>query len=196
MLAPIVCGIAGTAGRAHQDDDLLESMALAMAKRGPDGQGIWKDDGLGFAIRRLAIIDLHERSNQPMHFDRSTSSTTGRSTTTVSCGKSSGPRAPISDRGDTEVLLHAWAEWEGALDRLNGMFAFAVWDTASATSGSRRIGSGKSHFTGPRDHARLRLGTPGAPPRPRRPSGPDEETMAAFVARGHPDVTGSFFAGV
>src|ERR1043166_9388393 len=61
-----MCGIGGTVGR-RPDPALLERMAATMVKRGPDGQGVWTDDRAGLAATRLAIIDLHERSNQPLH---------------------------------------------------------------------------------------------------------------------------------
>ena len=61
----------------------------AMAHRGPDGEGVWADDVAGLAFRRLAIIDLDERSNQPLHLGAAgTSSSTARSTTTASCARS------------------------------------------------------------------------------------------------------------
>src|SRR5919108_3347884 len=62
-----MCGIAGTAGGAPPDPSLLHAMAQTMAQRGPDGEGAWHDDTVGLAFRRLAVIDLHERSSQPMH---------------------------------------------------------------------------------------------------------------------------------
>ena len=130
MLALIVCGIAGTAGRAHQNEELLEGMALAMAKRGPDGQGVWKDEVVGLAFRRLAIIDLHERSNQPMHFGPLHLIFNGEIYNYRELReelRNFGHQ--FETEGDAEVLLHAWVQWEEAsLDRLNGMFAFALWD--------------------------------------------------------------------
>jgi len=62
-----MCGIGGTVGAAP-DPQLLERMAETMVKRGPDGHGIWIGEEAGLAATRLAIIDLHERSNQPMSF--------------------------------------------------------------------------------------------------------------------------------
>ena len=109
-------------------------MALAMAKRGPDGQGVWKDDVVGLAFRRLAIIDLHERSNQPMHLGPLHLIFNGEIYNYRELReelRESGHT--FETEGDTEVLLHAWAQWgEGALERLNGMFAFAIWDDSSS----------------------------------------------------------------
>ena len=62
-----VCGIAGTVGGATPDAAVLGAMAAAMAHRGPDGEGVWHDATRGLAFRRLAIIDLDERSDQPLH---------------------------------------------------------------------------------------------------------------------------------
>jgi asparagine synthase (glutamine-hydrolysing) len=129
-----MCGIAGTAG-GRPDRALLERMALTMRKRGPDGQGVWHDDRAGIAARRLAIIDLHERSNQPLHLG---------SLHLVFNGEVYNYRElrdelrelghAFETEGDAEVLLHAWAEWgEAALERVNAMFALAIWDDASGT---------------------------------------------------------------
>jgi asparagine synthase (glutamine-hydrolysing) len=104
-------------------------MAERMSHRGPDSQKIWHDEQVGFAFRRLAIIDLDRRSDQPLHF---------RAWHLVFNGEIYNYRElrdelrdlghAFETEGDGEVLLHAWAEWEeAALDRLNGMFAFAIW---------------------------------------------------------------------
>jgi asparagine synthase (glutamine-hydrolysing) len=125
-----MCGIAGTVGRAPPDPGLLEAMAATMAKRGPDGQRTWHDDIAGLAFRRLAVIDLHERSSQPMHLGALHLVFNGEiynyRELRAECRRR-GRRFVTA--GDAEVLLHAWDEWgEAALDRLNGMFALAVWD--------------------------------------------------------------------
>jgi asparagine synthase (glutamine-hydrolysing) len=127
-----MCGIAGIAGGAPPEPAVLERMAAAMAHRGPDGQGTWRSDGVGFAFRRLAIIDLQERSNQPMHFERWHIVFNGEIYNYLELREElRGLGHRFATEGDAEVLLHAWAQWgEDALDRLNGMFAFAVWDDA------------------------------------------------------------------
>ena len=128
----LMCGIAGVVGPAAPDDELLQRMAERMAHRGPDSQETWRDERAGFAFRRLAIIDLDERSNQPLHLG---------SWHLVFNGEIYNYRElrdelrdlghGFETEGDGEVLLHAWAEWEeAALDRLNGMFAFAIWHDA------------------------------------------------------------------
>ena len=59
-----MCGVGGVIGEPLNDEVLL-NMAHAMTHRGPDGQGIWRDARAGLVFRRLAIIDLDERSMQP-----------------------------------------------------------------------------------------------------------------------------------
>ena len=125
-----MCGIAGTVDTAPPDPALLQRMAATMARRGPDGQGVWHDDTTGLAFRRLAIIDLHERSSQPMHLDNLHLVFNGEIYNYLELRDAlRGLGHVFRTEGDAEVLLHAWAEWgEAALERLNGMFAFAVWN--------------------------------------------------------------------
>jgi asparagine synthase (glutamine-hydrolysing) len=126
----LMCGIAGLAGRGAPDVPALERMAIAMTHRGPDDQGVWHDGEVGLAFRRLAIIDLDERSNQPLHFGPLHLVFNGEIYNYVELREVLRHLGHhFVTEGDTEVLLHAWAEWgEHALGRLNGMFAFAVWD--------------------------------------------------------------------
>jgi asparagine synthase (glutamine-hydrolysing) len=128
-----MCGIAGTVGGEPPDSPLLERMAAAMSKRGPDGQGAWHDDAAGLAFRRLAIIDLHERSSQPMHLDNLHLVFNGEIYNYLELRDTlRGLGHEFRTEGDAEVLLHAWSEWgDCALERLNGMFAFAVWDDSA-----------------------------------------------------------------
>lgn len=128
-----MCGIAGVVGQGRADAAALERMAGAMIHRGPDGQGIWCEDDVGFAFRRLAIIDLHERSNQPLHLDHWHLVFNGEIYNYIELRDELRQRGHrFVTEGDAEVLLHAWAQWgEHALDRLNGMFAFAIWDDSS-----------------------------------------------------------------
>jgi asparagine synthase (glutamine-hydrolysing) len=124
-----MCGIAGFAGAAPPEDDVLVRMAARMAHRGPDSQATWSDSSAGLAVRRLAVIDLDERSNQPFHlgpwhlvFNGEIYNYRELRDELRRCGHD------FETEGDGEVLLHAWAEWEeSALGRLNGMFAVAIW---------------------------------------------------------------------
>ena len=82
------------------------------------------------AFRRLAIIDLDPRSNQPLHLDNLHLVFNGEIYNYLELREELRRAGHVFvTEGDGEVLLHAWAEWgQGALERLNGMFAFAVWD--------------------------------------------------------------------
>jgi asparagine synthase (glutamine-hydrolysing) len=131
-----MCGIAGVVGGGRPQRGVLVRMAGAMVQRGPDGEGVWSEEEVGFAFRRLAIIDLDERSNQPLHHGELHMVFNGEIYNYIELRQElKGKGHSFRTEGDGEVLLHAWAEWEeGTLDRLNGMFAFAVWD-----GGKRRL---------------------------------------------------------
>ena len=106
--------------------------------RGPDGEGLYVDGPVGLGHRRLAIIDLSPAGHQPMATRRRplrASPTTARSTTSRSCAPSSRRSGhAFRSRTDTEVVLHAYAEWGAgsASSGFNGMFAFAIWDRERA----------------------------------------------------------------
>jgi asparagine synthase (glutamine-hydrolysing) len=110
-------------------------MSETMRNRGPDGDGLWIGGESGLAFRRLSIIDLHERSNQPMHLEGRHLVFNGEIYNYIELREqlaSLGHR--FETEGDAEVLLHAWVEWgEDTLERLNGMFAFAVWNEAESS---------------------------------------------------------------
>lgn len=129
-----MCGIAGLyypVTRKPVDPARVAVMADALAHRGPDGSGVWSAPGVGLGHRRLAIIDL-EGGVQPM--------ATPDGAAVVSFNGEiynfREVRAELAAKGarfdtdsDTEVLLHGWRAWGPAmLDRLNGMFAFALYD--------------------------------------------------------------------
>ncbi len=129
-----MCGIWGAINVA--DERMGREAARAMAHRGPDDHGVYAGDGTCPALlvnTRLAIIDLSETGHQPM------STPDGRYWIAYN-GETynyEDLRRPLLDAGhtfrgtsDTEVILHAYAEWgEAFLDDLRGMFAFAIWDT-------------------------------------------------------------------
>jgi asparagine synthase (glutamine-hydrolysing) len=125
-----MCGIAGAVGNPPLDVDVLTRMAETMAHRGPDDQHVWADETCGLAFRRLAVIDLDPRSTQPLHLEPLHLAFNGEIYNYRELRedlRALGHR--FHTEGDGEVLLHAWREWdESALDRINGMFAIAVWD--------------------------------------------------------------------
>jgi asparagine synthase (glutamine-hydrolysing) len=129
-----MCGIAGVFHPDFPkpvDPARLRAMADAQAHRGPDGSGVWTAPGIGLAHRRLAIIDLGGGA-QPMLSDDGALAVTFNG----EIYNFQEVRAELAAKGavfrtnsDTEVLLHGWAAWGPAmLDRLNGMFAFALYD--------------------------------------------------------------------
>ncbi|WP_435644273.1 asparagine synthase (glutamine-hydrolyzing) [Streptomyces sp. H49] len=131
-----MCGITGW---VSFDRDLtaeattLHAMTETMACRGPDDRGVWAEGPAALGHRRLAIIDL-PGGRQPMSLD-----TPEGTVALVYSGETynfTELRRELTDRGhrfttdsDTEVVLHAYVEWGDALaERLNGMYAFAIWD--------------------------------------------------------------------
>lgn len=134
-----MCGVAGI---LHGDDYpaspiLLKRMTDAIAHRGPDGEGSFVDGSYAVGHRRLAIIDLSPAGHQPM------ASEDGRYVISYNGEvynfnelrvqlEAKGHR--FHSRTDTEVVLKAFNEWGAkALNRFNGMFAFAIWDRRERT---------------------------------------------------------------
>jgi len=129
-----MCGIAGAVGRQGVDSRLIARMGETLFHRGPDDAGLWAaaDGRTALAARRLAILDLSDAGRQPM------ASLDGQ-VVLVFNGEiynHAELRAELSDKGhlfrgasDTEALLNAYLAWGvECLDRLDGMFAFAIWD--------------------------------------------------------------------
>src|SRR5262245_22726415 len=129
-----MCGIAGI---VHLDGapvslPALQRMTDVIRHRGPDGEGHWTEENAGLGHRRLAIVDLSNAGRQPMTTPdgRYVISYNGEIYNFAELRVELQARGcTFRSRSDTEVLLAAWATWgETALTRLNGMFAFAVWD--------------------------------------------------------------------
>jgi asparagine synthase (glutamine-hydrolysing) len=134
-----MCGIAGIfhfATPKPVDPARLERMCDAIAHRGPDGHGIWTAPGVGLGHRRLSIIDL-AGSPQPMMAGD------GRAVLVFNGEiynyralreELKGLGAQFRTDGDSEVILAAWQRWgPECLSRLDGMFAFAIYDLAQRT---------------------------------------------------------------
>lgn len=129
-----MCGITGILhlDNAPAEPAVLRNMTESIAHRGPDGEGHWLEGSVGLGHRRLAIIDLSEAGHQPME------SACGRYVLTYNgeIYNFLDLRAELERKGhrfrsrtDSEVLLEGFAEWGiKVLSRLNGMFAFAIWD--------------------------------------------------------------------
>ena len=132
-----MCGIAGL---TSQDPDArIGAMLKSIEHRGRDDEGVWTSseiDGEGqrvaFGHRRLSIIDTSAAGHQPMlsHDGRLVVVLNGEIYNYRELREQlNGKGHSFQTQTDTEVLLAAWAEWgEDCLTRLNGMFAFALWD--------------------------------------------------------------------
>ncbi len=126
-----ICGIFNLNGEPVLPVN-LRKMTDAIAHRGPDGEGFYTDSFLGLGHRRLAIIDLSSAGHQPMM------TPDGQFVLTYNGEIYNFQELRIEleakgyqfrSRTDSEVALYAYVEWgEKALERFNGMFAFAVWD--------------------------------------------------------------------
>ncbi|GIL38172.1 XrtA/PEP-CTERM system amidotransferase [Roseiterribacter gracilis] len=155
-----MCGLAGLFDLEHRrpiDETILHAMTRAIAHRGPDGEGFHLAPGVGLGHRRLAIIDP-AGGHQPMFNED------GR-IAIVFNGEIYGFRTLVTQlearghvfktRCDTEVVIHAWEEWGPAcVERLDGMFALALWDEAKQTLFLARDRLGKK----PLYYAQLRTG--------------------------------------
>ena len=127
-----MCGICGMYGFERVDESLLRQMCSVIKHRGPDDEGIFVDSQVGLGMRRLSIIDI-ETGHQPIHNEdesiwivfngeiynyrelRQFLERTGHKFYTLS---------------DTEVIIHLYEEFgEECVKKLNGMFAFAIWDS-------------------------------------------------------------------
>jgi asparagine synthase (glutamine-hydrolysing) len=131
-----MCGIAGWVafGRdLRTERSTLDAMTETMGCRGPDDGGTWLDARAALGHRRLAVIDL-PGGRQPMSV-----TTADGAVVLVYAGETynfAELREELGGRGhrfdtasDTEVVLHAYLEWgEAMAERLNGMYAFAIWD--------------------------------------------------------------------
>jgi len=136
-----MCGIAGIWDPGARAADKLFATATAMQNalvhRGPDAAGVWTDAAAGLALahRRLSILDLSEAGAQPMlsvsqRYALTYNGEIYNFETVRSWLQAAGWNAPWRGHSDTEVLLAAIEHWglQGALDRIDGMFAFAIWD--------------------------------------------------------------------
>jgi len=147
-----MCGIVGifdTRGAAPIDTGLLRRMNDSQFHRGPDGEGLFVDPGIGLGHRRLSIIDLAGGAQPLFNEDDSV--------VVVYNGEIYNFQElfeELAARGhrfrthcDTEAIVHAWEEWgEACVERFRGMFAFALWDRKRETLFLARDRLGSSRF--------------------------------------------------
>ncbi len=126
-----ICGIAPADSSALPSAAVLQDMTASLHHRGPDGQGVHLAPGIGLGVRRLAIIDL-ETGDQPIASEDGPVTVVGNGeiynhaplrTALLARGHR------FRSRSDIEVIVHLYEEHGPAgVERLRGMFAFALWD--------------------------------------------------------------------
>ena len=129
-----MCGICGELSLRGESisKQRINNMLIQLERRGPDDHGIYIHKQIGLGHRRLSIIDLSSASHQPMH-------NANKSVSIVFNGtiynypqlrkQLQAQGIQFSSSGDTEVILKAYEAWgEHCVEKLIGMFAFAIWD--------------------------------------------------------------------
>ena len=126
-----MCGLCGFTGEIVDRDAVLENMTEVITHRGPDSKGFYTDDKISMGFRRLSIIDL-DNGSQPIYNEDKT-------LVLMFNGEIYNYkqlRKELQEKGhvfatdtDSEVLVHGFEEWrEDLLNRLRGMFGFAIWN--------------------------------------------------------------------
>lgn len=147
-----MCGIAGILGDVRPEDrGQVEEMNRVQSHRGPSASGVRSYPGAVLGSVRLAIIDLLPRSEQPMesHCGRYTLTYNGEIYNYRELRTELAAHYPFDTESDTEVLLAAYATWgKGCLERVEGMFAFCVYDrdNREAFFARDRFGQKPLHF--------------------------------------------------
>ena len=189
-----MCGIAGIyrTDQAPVEPAALAAMTASLAHRGPDGQGLWHDGPIGFGHRRLAIRDLSDGGRQPMW-------TPGGEVFSVFNGEiyNDGALRRALEREigarfqstcDAEVVPFGWLAWGDRLfDRLEGMFAIAVWDARSRTLALARDGAGIKPLFFSDAAGAVRFGSEAKAllTDPAQPRDIDPASLHAFMAQGY-----------
>lgn len=127
-----MCGFAGFVGETEDKEQVLVNMMNTIVHRGPDSEGRYIDDEAALGFRRLSIIDLSSVGDQPLYNE-------DKSMVLVFNGEIYNYqelRQELVEAGhvfvsntDSETLIHGFEQWgESLVDRLRGMYAFAIWD--------------------------------------------------------------------
>ena len=129
-----MCGICGEIRFDGQQvkESIISTMMSKLEKRGPDSHGMYSENNIGLGHRRLSVIDLSEKSHQPMqdaelklHVVFNGAIYNYKQLRETLSGKG----YHFFSNGDTEVILKAYHYWgEDCVTHLHGMFAFAIWD--------------------------------------------------------------------
>ena len=153
-----MCGVCGFTGEILNRDEVLKNMTKVITHRGPDSSGFYTDDAVSMGFRRLSIIDIAQTGDQPIYNEDHTLVLTFNG----EIYNYKDLRAELLEKGhvfttntDSEVLIHGFEEWqEGLLNRLRGMFGFAIWNTKDHSLFLARdfFGIKPMHYTTVGDH--------------------------------------------
>ena len=208
-----MCGIAGICRADGQliDREVLAVMSRRLRHRGPDDDGFHVEGAAGLAFRRLAILDLSPAGHQPM-----------TSVGCPGCRRVAGPlwlvfngevynyrdlTAELQGLGhtfrshtDSETVLHAFAQWGPAcVRRLNGMFAFAIWDESRQMlfAARDRFGIKPFYYHANADRLCFASEIKALFADPATPAQPDERRLYDYLVYGYLDHTAeTCFAGI
>ncbi len=129
-----MCGILGLIGNI--DSEKFEQCLSKLEHRGPDGFGIWQDEGVTLGHRRLSIIDLTDNGKQPMHFENKYAITFNGEIYNYLEIKIELEKFGYKfiSASDTEVVLAAFDKWgEKCFTKFNGMWALGIWNKENKT---------------------------------------------------------------
>ena len=127
-----MCGFAGFVGEVENRNQVLTDMMNTIVHRGPDSEGRYVDEDAALGFRRLSIIDLSEVGDQPLYNEDKTLVLVfnGEIYNYQELRKELVEAGHVfASNTDSETLVHGFEEWgEKLVDRLRGMYAFAIWD--------------------------------------------------------------------
>src|SRR5262245_8572819 len=197
-----MCGICGFLARdASPDPRTAKSMAGLLAHRGPDGEGLHLDPPMALGHRRLSIIDLSEAASEPMTNEDGTLWLVfnGEIYNFRELRKSLEGRHRFHSYGDGETILHLYEEkGDDAVSELDGMFAFALWDSRKRRLLLARDRAGKKplyYHDGPRvfafaSEAKALFAHPDVPHER------DPTALPLFLTYGYVPTPGTFYRGI
>ncbi len=129
-----MCGFCGYINKKEKNKEIINEMSKKIIHRGPDSEGLYTDDYINMAFRRLSIIDLNTGS-QPIYNEDKTLVIlfNGEIYNYQELKKDLIEKGhKFTTETDTEVILHGYEEYsEHILDKLRGMFAFVIWNTTT-----------------------------------------------------------------
>lgn len=127
-----MCGICGFTGQVVDREQTIKNMTEVITHRGPDSDGVFTDEYISMGFRRLSIIDIGDKGSQPIYNEDKTLVLTFNG----EIYNYQDLRKILIEKGhkfytdtDSEVLIHGFEEWqEGLLDKVRGMFGFAIYN--------------------------------------------------------------------